>query len=303
MRPHRSRLSIGPEGPVRVLVTAHLAEEAAVLPKVEAVVRREDNRSLFSEAHVLDGLQQVTQPRVDHSDLTAVGGVTLTHLVFGVSRHVVPVPVQRQHLFAVVAGPVEIRVVGRRVPGLVGIPGVDVEEEVLLVVLLQPPDGGRKGARRVSVRFVSPCSADVQGFVVIAGLREYRPQGVLSPVHEEGLEPPVIVHPVPQVVWCVHRRRRVQTALGQHLRQCGHALRQGRPTHEGHCPATRLVVCSGGHGGESAGVVPVEPYRPGRQRIEGWRSNRWVAVCAYVVSTEGVSNYPDDVHPLRSCDG
>ena len=108
--------------------------------------------------------------------------------------------------------------------------------------------------------------------------------------------PPVVVHPVPQVVGGVHRRRRVQAVVSQHLRQGGHSSRQRLPSHKGHRPAAREVVRPGGHGRESGGIVTVEPDGPGCQRIQGRRSNRRIAVCAYVVPAKGVGNYPDDIH-------
>ena len=124
--PLRSRLAVGPESSVRELVRVHLAEEAAVLPEVETVVRGEDDGGLLHQAHVLDGFHQETQPGVDHGDLAAVGGVALPEPLLGVARHVVPVPVHRQHHLAVVSRPVKLGVVGRSVPGFMGVPGVDV---------------------------------------------------------------------------------------------------------------------------------------------------------------------------------
>ena len=56
------------------------------------------------------------------------------------------------------------------------------------------------------------------------------------------------------------------------------------------------MVCPGGHGRESGGVVAVEPDRPGRECIERRRSNRRISVCAYVVPAKSVRDYPDDIH-------
>ncbi len=167
---------------------------------------------------------------------------------------------------------------------------------------LQPPDGCHECAGRVPVRFVSPCLPYVQGFVMITRLRNHGPERVLPPVHEEGLESPVIVHPVPQIVGRVHRRRRVKAMAGQYLRQGGYVRGQRLPSHKGHCPASRLVVRPGGHGRESGGVVPVEPGRPGRQRIQGGCSDRLIAVSAYVVLAKGVRNNPDDIQYSHSCE-
>ena len=169
-------------------------------PKVETVVGGEDDRGLFHQAHVLDGLQQVTQPRVHHRDLSAVGGMAFPELLFVKSRHIMPVSVQREHHLAVVFRPVELGVVGRRVPRFMGVPGVYVEEEVVLIVMLQPLHGSHEGARRVPVRFVAPCRPYVLGLMMVAGPGNHGPQGILPPIHEKGLEPPVIVHSVPEVV-------------------------------------------------------------------------------------------------------
>ena len=148
--------------------------------------------------------------------------MALLELLFAVTRHVVPVPVHREHQFAVVSRPIEFRVVGRRVPGFVGVPGVHVEKEVLLVVMLQPLNGVHEGTWGIVVGLVVPRCADVQGFVVVAGLGNQGPHGVLAPVHEEGLKPPVVVHPIPDVVGGVHRGSGVESAFSQQLRQGGH---------------------------------------------------------------------------------
>ena len=107
-----------------------------MLPEVEAVVRGENNRCPVRQPHVLDRPQQEAQPGVPHGDLAAIGGVSLAERGFLVPRHIVPVAVQGKHQFAVVIRPVEFRVVGRGVPGFVGVPDVHLEKEVLFVMSL-----------------------------------------------------------------------------------------------------------------------------------------------------------------------
>ena len=228
--------------------------------------------------------------------------MTFLEFLFFVARHVMPVSVHWEHQFAVVSRPVELRVVGRRIPGFMGVPGVYIEEKVFFVVMFQPLNGGHEGSGGIPVGLVMPSSADVQGFVVVAGLRDQGPHGVLAPVEEKGLKPPVVVHPVPQVVGGVDRRRRVKAAFSQHLRQGGHPLRQRLPPHKGHGPSPRLMVGAGGHSRKSGGIVAVKPDRPGRQGIKRRRSNRPIAVCAKVIPAEGVGNYPNDIHFGRSND-
>ena len=136
---------------------------------------------------------------------------------------------------------------------------------------------------------------------MISRLGNHGPERVLPPVHEEGLESPVIVHAVPQIVGRVHRRRRVKAMAGQYLRQRGYLRGQRLPSHKGHSPASRLVVRPGGHGRESGGVVPVETDRPSRQRIQGGCSDRRIAVSAYVVPAKSIRNNPNDIHHAHSC--
>ena len=62
------------------------------------------------------------------------------------------------------------------------------------------------------------------------------------------------------------------------------------------------MICSGGHSRESSSIVAIEPDRPGCQRIERRCSNRRIAVGAYVVPAECVSNYPEHIHLRRSHD-
>ena len=177
------------------------------------------------------------------------------------------------------------------------------KEEIFLVVLLQPLDGRHERARSVAVRLVPPRSADVQGLIVVARLGEQGPQGVLPSVHEERLETPVVVHPVSQVVGGIDRGRRVKSPPYQHLREGRHVPWKGLPPHEGHSPAARLVVRPCGHGGEPGRVVPVEAYRPGRQRIKVWRANGRIAVGADVVPAECIAHDPDDVQGIFSKGG
>ena len=220
----------------------------------------------------------------------------LLQLVLGVAGDVVPVAVDGQHQLAVVVRPVELGVVVRGVPGLVGVPRVDVEEEVLLVVTLHPLHRGHEGAGSATVRLVPPRLPDVQGLVVVAGHRDERPHGVLAAVHVEGLKPPVIVHPTAHVVGRVHGSGRVVAAVGQHLGDGGHVRGQRLPAHEGHGPAPGEVVGPGGHGGESGGIVAVEPDGSGGKRVQRGRLDPRISVRADVIPAKGVSNDPDDVH-------
>ena len=62
------------------------------------------------------------------------------------------------------------------------------------------------------------------------------------------------------------------------------------------------MICSGGHSRESSSIVSIEPDRPGCQRIERRCSNRRIAVGAYVIPAECVSNYPEHIHLRHSHD-
>ena len=294
--PLRTLFVVRPKRSVQVLVRAHLAEQTSMLPKVEAVVCGENNNRLVGKPHILNGFQQEAHPGVHHRDLAAVGGVPLPQLRLLVSGHVMPVPIEWEHHLAVVVRHVEFRVVGRGIPGFVRVPGVHVQEEVLLVVALQPLHGGHECLRRIPVRLVSPPGPDIQCLMVIAGLRNQRPQGVLSGVHEEGLEAPVVVHSISEVVGGVDGSRSVEAVPSQNLGQSGHTGGKRFPTHEGHRPSSSLMVCPCGHSRESGGVVSVEPDRLRRQRVKRGCANMRIAVSANVVSAEGIRNYPDDVH-------
>ena len=289
-------LIVGAQGTVRVFVRAHLPEQAPVLPEVEPVVGGEDDHRLLRKAHILHPPQQKAQPGVHHGDFAAVGGVALAHPGFFVPGHVVPVPVDGQHQFAVVLRQVKLGVVGGGVPGFVRVPGVHVEKEGFLVVLFQPAHGAHEGLRRVPVGFVPPGRPHVQRFIVVAGFGYQRPQGVLAPVEEEGLEPSVVVHSVPQVVGGVHRGGGVVAVSRQDFGQGGYAGRQGFPAHEGHGPPARLVVGPGGHGGKASGVMAVKAHRAGGQGIQGGSFDPGIAVGPDVIATKGVRNHPDNVH-------
>ena len=109
--PLRARFVIWLERSVRVLVRAHLAEQAAMLSEVEAVVCGENNNRLVRQSHVFNRLKQKAQPGIHHRDFTAVGGVPLSHLRLFVPGHVMPIAVEREHQFAVVFRQVEFRVI------------------------------------------------------------------------------------------------------------------------------------------------------------------------------------------------
>jgi hypothetical protein len=179
----------------------------------------------------------------------------------------------------------------------VGVPGVYIQEEILFVVALQPVHCPGYRLWCVPVRLKTPPGADVSGLVasllLVPGRRAF-----LALDGEEGLKTPVIVHPIPQIERSIHAGGSTESLPGQELGQGLDLARQRLPFHKRDGPAAREQVGSRRHGWESCGVVPVEPDRPGCQEVKRRGVYRLVAVRANVVTPQGISHYPDDVHYL-----
>ena len=109
--------------------------EVPVLPEVEAVVGGEEYYRVVGEVQRVELRQKASHPEVHHRDLAAVGRVGERHVVFGEPGFLV-LRVCGVELASVVPRPVLLGIVLRRVPGLVRIPGVHVEEERLLVFVV-----------------------------------------------------------------------------------------------------------------------------------------------------------------------
>src|SRR5215210_9483282 len=101
------------------------------------MVRGEEDERVLPEAKGVELREQPSDPEVDHRDLAAVGGVAQVDVVLLEAR-ILPVTVGGVDLLPLVTFPVSGGVVLGRVPGLVRVPGVDVEEELLVVVPLEP---------------------------------------------------------------------------------------------------------------------------------------------------------------------
>ena len=234
-----------------------------MLPVVEAVVGREDDGGVVHQSHSLHHSEQVAEPRIHESDLAAVGGVGLPNPALGQAGHVAPVAIGCPHLLTVVIGHVEPSVVGRRVPRLVGVPDVDVEEELLLVVTLQPSHRPDHRLGDIGVRFVAPIGPGVprlglvlNGLVADIALKA----GLLTRVHEKGLESPVVVHAAADIEGGIDRGGGVDPAPGEQLGERFNVVGEGLPSHERHGPAAGREVGAGRHGGEGGRVVPVESH-------------------------------------------
>ena len=247
------------------------------------------------EAHVLDHAEQVADPRVDHGDLARIGRARLGDLLLGVAGSFLPEAVGRLHDLSVVVGHVEAGVVRGGVPRLVGVPGVDVEEEVLGVVKLEPLHGPRDGLSDVAVGLEAPCLAGVAGLVVVVR-QEAGDRAFLSGVHGEGLEALVVVHAAAEVEGSVDHGGGVVAVGGEDLGERRGVAGQRLPAHEGHRPAAERVVGAGGHGREAGGVVSGEECGLGGEGVERGGQDGLLSVGAEVVLSEGVGNYPDDVH-------
>ena len=185
-------------GAVWFLGKGHLAEETAVLAEVESVVGCEDDGGVVGKPHVLDHAKEIADPGVDHSDFPGVCRAGLGDLLFSVAGGVLPEAVGRLDDFTVMVGHVEAGVVHGGVPWFVGIPGVDVEEEVLGVVELQPLHGAGHSLCGVAVGFEAPHFPGVAGFVMVMG-EEAGDRAFLPSVHGEGLEALVVVHAAAEV--------------------------------------------------------------------------------------------------------
>ena len=192
-------------------------------------------------------------------------------------------------------GHVEARVVGGGVPRLVGVPRVDVEEEVLGVVKLKPLHGPRDGLGDVPVGLEAPGLTSIAGLVVVAG-QEAGDRALLSGVHGEGLEALVVVHATAQVEGSVDHGGGVIAVGGEDLGERRGLSGQRFPAHEGHRPATECVVGACGHGRKASGVVSGEEGGLGGQSVERGGQDGLLSVGTEVVLSEGVGNYPDDVH-------
>ena len=282
-------------GSVGALGEGHLAEEAAVLAEVEAVVGGEYDGSILGEAHVLDHAEQVADPRIDHGDLARISGARLGDLLLGIAGGFLPETVGRLYDLAVVVWHVEATVVRGGIPRLMGIPRVDVEEEVLSVVKLEPPHGPRDGLGDVAVGLEAPCLAGVAGLVMVMS-KEAGDRAFLSGVHGEGLEALIVVHAAAQVEGSVDHSGGVVAVGGEDLGEGRCVVGQGFPAHEGHGPATEGVVGAGGHGREPGGVVSRKEGGLGCEGVERGGQDGFLAVCAKVVLSKGIGNYPNDVH-------
>ena len=117
----------------------------AVLPQVVPVVGEVDHQGVVAQAEVVQLGVEAPQRAVDHRHLGGVEGPHVAPLFYG--EAVAGGVLRLVHHQALVAGVVAVDVVLGRVPGLVGVPGVDPEEEgAAAVVLLQPLLGGEEGA-------------------------------------------------------------------------------------------------------------------------------------------------------------
>ena len=297
VRPLGVRIAVAVELAVASLGEGHLPEQSVVLAEVEAVVGGEDDRRVVHEAHVLDLAEQVADPVVDHGDLAAVGRVGLLDPGCRHLRVVAPVRVYRLHNFAVVVRHVQLGVVRGSVPRLVRVPGVYVQEELLLVVPLQPVPGADHRLGDVPVRLLAPPRHRVLRLVVADPL-DPGGRALLSLDGEEGLEAAIVVEAVAPVEGRIDDGRGVDALIGEKLGQRANAVGEGLPPHERQRPASGEVVGPRRHGRKRRRVVAVESYRAGRQIVERGRVYEIDPVRAQVVPPEGVRNDPDNVHCL-----
>ncbi len=181
------------------------------------------------------------------------------HVVSGESG-LIPPAVAGVDLASLVTRAVQRGVVLGRVPRLVRVPGVDVEEELFLVVSLQPLLGLRDGARHEPVR-LRPPRLSVVGALV-------RPRVVaLAPDPDEVVEAAVVPEPAPDEERRVHNAHRQVTGFGEKPRKRGQAMGQRLPAHVGVGEGARQDVRPGRHGGEGGDHVPVEDDRGARELV------------------------------------
>src|SRR5215204_4034820 len=191
---------------LRVVYPLGLAE-IVVLPEVETVVGGEEDERVLRKAQSVQLCEQAPDPEVDHGDLAAVGGMSQVDVVL-LEPCLLPVAVGGVDLLSCVAFPVSGGVVLRRVPGLVRIPGVYVEEELLVVVPLEPPLRLRYRAGDHPVLLRAPRRPRVGALV--------RPGVVtLAPDPHKVVESSVIPEPVADKKGRVHYAHSVVAGLGK----------------------------------------------------------------------------------------
>ncbi len=277
----------------------------AVVAEVVAVVGEVQHRRGVPVAQVVHLLQQAPDPLVHHAHLGRVEGLGVLALGLG---HVVRPAVGGvgQHL-PPVAGVVPVDVIRRGVPRLVGVEGVQPEEErrpvrrpgrlavrILsgelrgapgLVVLLQPGHPAAQGAGGEVVLLALPAGPisevlPVGGPVAPQLLRGAAGVGVQAGVAAEAvaLLAPVPL-PAPEAPVEAHRHlvRGVAVVLrdvagaGQGPGQAGDVRGQGRPAPVGEGEAPGVQVVAVGHRGEGGGVGPLEdrPLGPEAVQVRG----------------------------------
>jgi len=279
--PVERRPALGPE----IGVPDGLAQ-VVVLSEVVAVVGEEDQDRRVGDTEHVELLDQPADPAVDHRDLARVRCVTEPYVVFcqpGLS----PVVVAGLRLAPVVVRGVQPRVVVGRVPRLVWVPHVDEEEELLLVVPLEPLLGGRRRAGDPAIGLVPPGRPGVEPLL--------HPLGVaLAAEPEEVLEAAVVPEPVADVEGRVDDAHREIPGLAEELGQRRQVGRQRRPRHERQGQAAGKQVGARGHGRERSDQVVVEDDRPTRQAIEGRGVDPVVAVGPDVIPAERVGDDHDE---------
>ena len=132
------------------------------------MVGKEENRRIIFPSQLLDALHQDAEPAVDHGDLAAIASVGDLQLAL---RHAVvfPIPVTGVDVLALIFGVIGRDVMSGRIPGFVRVPGIDVEEEGLrLVIPLQPTHGRLEGLRRKTILFARPLGDDVVAVLPLA---------------------------------------------------------------------------------------------------------------------------------------
>jgi hypothetical protein len=201
-----------------------------------------------------------------------------------------PVTVRWVDLLPRVSLPVLPGVVLRRVPWLVRVPGVHVEEELLVVVALQPPLGLSDGAGDHPVLLGTPGRPRVGALV--------RPGVVaLAPDPDEVVESTVIPKPVADEERRVHDTHGVVAGSGESNWQRRQVPRQWLPTHVRVRKRSRQHVGPRRHSGERRDDVPVENHGRSRELVYVRRADVWVPISPKVVPAERVSH---DHHHVRT---
>jgi hypothetical protein len=255
------------------------------------VVRDEEDHGVVTQPEHVELRQQPAYPEVDHGYLAAVHGVGEIYVVPREPRFL-PLAVAWVELPSLVSRSVHPSVVLGHVPGLVRVPSVHVEEEVLFVVPLQPVLGLGDRARHEPIGLGPPRRA-VVGTLLWPGVV------ALTPNPDEVVEAAVVPVPPADEERRVHDTHRQVAGPGEEPGQGLEVRRQRLPAHRGVGEPPREEVHSRRHGRERGDHIPVEHHRGAREPVEVGRVDGRVPVRPQVVAAEGVRHYHHDIRASR----